>query len=250
MKAQPVRRLIPSASRPWRCFRYAYPLMSGLRRAIAIFGLAIAFPADAVQIYKDTNGVAYINGLTTGQFVQIAYGGVPNTIHVKPLGTCNFVKLPYKNFYPWNNVKVFLSGASSPAVAFRGSNLNAADISTKGTNLCSGTGRNISLNWSDLGSGVYGLKNGLTNGNSTAVYLVGLPSSSLYDAQDGLPALRRQKANTCGFVKMSDTARWPAAKLQTFYYYLGSNPSSSYDQASLPVQAPELCRNGILYRPS
>ncbi len=223
-----------------------------VRSAIAILGVAIALPAQAAPVvYQDSKGVVYISGLTTGQFVQIAYGGLLNTISVKPSGTCNVVKLAYKSyFYPWNTVKVFASGGSSPLVTFVGSTLNAVDVTAKGANLCTGTGRNTSLNWKDLGGGIYGVKNGLTNGTHNAVYLVGLPSSSLYEAQDGLPALRRRSANTCGFIKLTDTTKWPAAKLQTFYFYLDSNPSSSYDQSSLPVKSPELCFRGVLYIPS
>ncbi len=74
--------------------------------------------------------------------------------------------------------------------------------------------------------------------------------SSSCDAQDITPALRRYKANSCGFVKLTDTPTWPTSKLGSFYYYLGSNPSSTYDQGSLPVQPPELCRSGMLYKPS
>jgi len=220
--------------------------------AIAGFASAIALPASADQLYKDPSGAVYISGLLNGQFVQIAYGSLPNTIRPKPQGTCNFVKLPYKNFYPWGNVKVFLSGGTTPVLSFKGSQLNAADIkaTSKTNNLCSGTGRNTNLDWSDLGGGVYGLKNGATQGNSTAVYLVGLPTSNSYDAQDITPALRRHKANSCGFIKLTDTPQWPTSKLGSFYYYLGSNPSSTYDQSSLPVQPPELCRNGLLYKPS
>ncbi|MBV8885405.1 MAG: hypothetical protein JO235_15620 [Chroococcidiopsidaceae cyanobacterium CP_BM_RX_35] len=220
--------------------------------AIAFFGIVIALPANADQLYKDPSGAVYISGLQNGQFVQIAYGSLPNTIHPKPQGTCNFLKLPYKNFYPWGNVKVFLPGSSSPIVSFKGSNLKAADVkgTSKTSNLCSGTSRNTSLNWTDLGGGIYGLKNGATQGNSTSVYLIGLPTSASYDAQDITPALRRHKANSCGFIKLTDTPQWPTSKLGTFYYYLGSDPSATYNQSLLSVQAPELCYRGLLYRPN
>jgi len=220
--------------------------------AIAILGLAIALPANAdVQIYKDDTGAPYISGLQNGQFVQIAYGNLRETIHVKPQGTCNFVKLPYKNFYPWSNVDIFLSGQQTPTLSFDGSNLNAGDIRGRATNLCSGTGRNTTLPWTDLGNGAYGIKNGLVQGNSTAAYIFGLPTAALYDAKDINPALRKHKVNACGFIKLTDTVTWPTAKLGSFYYYLGPNPSnSSYTLDTLPVKSPELCYRGMLYKPT
>lgn len=219
---------------------------------ITLLGLAITFPAAAdVQVYKDPNGGVYISGLQNGQFVQIAYGDLRETIHVKPQGKCKFIKLPYKNFYPWGNVDIFLAGGQAPILSFDGSNLNASDIRGSGTNLCSGTARNTALPWTDLGGGAYGIKNGLVQGNATAAYIFGLPNAELYDAKDINPALRKHKVNGCGFIKLTDTAKWPTAKLGSFYYYLGPNPSNdSYSVSNLPVKAPEICHQGMLYKPA
>jgi hypothetical protein len=220
--------------------------------AIAVLSAAIALPAHAeVQVYKDSSGAVYISGLQPSEFVKIAYGGLSQKIQVRPSGTCNYLKIPYKasepGFYPWNGVSIYPSESSSAALTFTGNNLTTVDIA--GKSLCDGTGRNTSLNWTTLSGGAYGLK----DDNFTAVYIVGLPYK-LYDAKDGLPAIRRQKANSCGILKISNTPAWPASKLETFYFYansyLGGEASGDYNPATLPEQNPEFCRNGILYRPS
>lgn len=220
--------------------------------AIACFLGAIALPASAaVEIYKDSNGAVYISGLEPSEFVKVAYGGAENKIQVRPTGTCNYLKIPYKasepGFYPWNGVSLYPSGSSSAALSFTGNNLTTVDIA--GKSLCDDTGRNTSLNWKALSGGAYGFK----DAGFKAVYIVGLPYKQ-YDAKDGSAAIRRQKANTCGILKISDTSTWPTAKLGTFYFYAssygGGNPSGDYDPATLPVQAPHLCRNGVLYSPA
>lgn len=220
--------------------------------AIACFLGAIALPANAaIDIYKDSKGAVYISGLQPSEFVKVAYGGLQNKIQVKPIGTCNYLKIPYKasepGFYPWNAVSLYPSGSSSAALTFTGNNLQTVDVA--GKSLCNDSGRNPSLNWTPLSGGAYGFK----DASFKAVYIVGLPYK-VYDAKDGLAAIRRQRANSCGILKISDTETWPAAKLETFYFYansyLSGDPSGDYDPASLPVQSPHLCRNGVLYSPA
>lgn len=222
-----------------------------LASAIAVLSGAIALPAHGIEVYKDLSNAVYISGLTPNEFVKIAYGGLLNKVQVRPSGTCNYLKIPYKasepGFYPWDGVSVYPSGSQSAAVTFTGGNLQTVDIA--GKSLCDATGRNTSLNWTTLSGGAYGLK----DANFTAVYIVGLPYK-VYDAKDGLPAIRRQKANSCGILKISDTLTWPASKLESFYFYAASyqsgNPSLDYEPATLSVQSPHLCRNGILYVPA
>lgn len=223
-----------------------------LSTAIAFLVGAIALPANAaVEVYKDSAGAVYISGLQPSEFVKLAYGGIQNKIQVRPIGTCNYLKIPYKasepGFYPWYGVDLYPTGGASSALSFTGNNLQTVNIA--GKSLCDKTGRNTSLNWTALSGGAYGLK----DSNFKAVYIVGLPYK-LYDAKDGMPAIRRQKANSCGILKVSDTRTWPAAKLGTFYFYAnsygGGNPSNDIDPATLPVQAPHLCRNGVLYSPA
>lgn len=220
--------------------------------AIAVLSAAIALPAHAaVEIYKDSSGAVYISGLQPSEFVKVAYGGLSQKIQVRPSGACNYIKIPYKasepGFYPWNGVSVYPSGSSSAALSFTGNNLATVDIA--GKSLCSDTGRNTSLSWTTLTGGAYGLK----DANFSAVYIVGLPYK-LYEAKDGLPAIRRQRANSCGILKISDTPTWPASELETFYFYansyLGGNASGDYEPAALPVQSPHLCRGGVLYVPA
>ncbi len=222
-----------------------------LSTAIALLSAAIALPASAIEVYKDSSGAVYISGLQPSEFVKIAYGGLSQKINVRPTGTCNYLKLPYKasepGFYPWNGVNVYPSGQATSVLTFTGNDLNQVDI--VGQQLCANTERNTSLAWTALSGGAYGIR----DADNQAVYIFGLPYKS-YEAKDGLPAIRRQRANTCGFVRISDTAAWPAAQLQTFYFYAnsynGGTPSSDYAPATLPVQPAHLCRNGVLYSPA
>jgi len=224
-------------------------------RAIAIVApIAIAFSsfaAMAADVYKDVNGSVYISGLGKGETLKVAYQNIPNKITVKTSGTCSLLKLHYRSsghaFYPWLGVNVYNSGAQTPLLSFTGKNLPMNNLT--GVQLCSGASRNPSLKWAALSNGVYGLK-GLKDGEGReSVYLVGLPSNS-YDATDSQPALRLLRANTCGYVKLSDTNRWSVASLGSFYFQVGENdPTDSYDLNSLPVKNPDFCKNGQLYTP-
>jgi len=219
--------------------------------AIAFFIGAISLPTYALDVYKDLSGSVYISGLQPNELVKVAYGGLSQKIQVRPTGTCNFLRIPYKasepGFYPWNGVSLYETGSSSAALSFTGNNLATVDIA--GKVLCNGIGRNTSLNWTTLSGGAYGLK----DASFKAVYIVGLPYK-LYDAKDGLPAIRRQKANSCGILKISHTQTWPVDKLETFYFYAnsynGGDPSGDYSSGSLPMQNPHLCRKGVLYSPA
>lgn len=222
-----------------------------LSYAIAFSLGAIALPVNAaVQVYKDSTGSVYISGLGKDEFVKIAYGGIQNKIQVKPSGTCNFLKVPYKasepGFYPWDSVSLSPVGEQSSVLSFTGNDLQTVDI--VGKSLCDGSKPNINLSWTTLTGGAYGLK----DANFKAVYIVGLPYK-VYEAKDGAVAIRRQKANSCGILKVSDTPTWPVSKLETFYFYAnsqGRDASGDYAPASLPVKNPEFCRNGVLYKPS
>ncbi len=225
-------------------------------RAIAVVApIAIAFsnilPVDAADVYKDANGSVYISGMTKGAVLKVAYQNVPNKITVKTSGTCGLLKLHYRSsghtFYPWLGVNVYNSGSSSPLLSFTGKNLPMNNLT--GMQLCSATNRNPSLKWTALPNGVYGLK-GLKDGEGReSVYLVGLPANS-YDATDSQPAMRLLRANTCGYVKLSDTNKWAMANLGSFYFQVDDdNPTDSYDLNSLPVKNPDFCKNGQLYTP-
>lgn len=220
--------------------------------AIALLSAAIALPTSAaVEVYKDSTGAVYISGLQPSEFVKVAYGGLSQKINVRPTGTCNYLKISYKasepGFYPWNGVNLYSAETESVALSFTGNDLQQVDI--VGKSLCTETTRNTSLSWTTLSGGAYGIR----DADNKAVYIVGLVYK-LYQARDGLPAIRRQKANSCGILKISDTQTWPTSKLETFYFYassyLSGDPSGDYDSATLPVQAPHLCRNGILYTPA
>lgn len=218
--------------------------------AIAFFLGAVSLPTYAVEVYKDSNDAVYISGLQPSEFVKVAYGGLENKIQVQPTGTCNYLKIPYRasepGFYPWNGVSLYPAGSSATTLSFTGSNLRTVDLA--GKSLCNSTERNASLNWTTLSGGAYGLK----DANFKAVYIVGLPYKQ-YEAKDGNSAIRRQKANSCGILKVSNTQTWPTSKLETFYFYANSyqsgDPSAEYNLTSLPVQSPHLCRNGVLYSP-
>jgi len=55
---------------------------------------------------------------------------------------------------------------------------------------------------------------------------------------------RKLKANSCGFISLTPSDRWP---LNSFYFYTSStDPSASYSLSSLPEQPALLCRNGVL----
>lgn len=222
-----------------------------LLAAIAVVSAAIALPANAEpQVYKDSNNGVYISGLVPKEIVKIAYGGRGQKIQVRPSGTCNVLIIPYKasepGFYPWNQVDLYPSGTESIALSFSGVDLASVDL--KGKSLCAGAVRSTSFSWTALNSGAYGIR----EINSKAVYIVGLPYK-LYEARDGLPAIRLQKANTCGFIKVSNTKTWPSNQLQTFYFYAnsynGGYASGDYDSSVLPVQSAHLCRKGVLYSP-
>jgi len=114
------------------------------------------------------------------------------------------LKIPYKasepGFYPWNEVSLYPAGDATPALTFTGNDLTTVSIA--GKSLCDGTGKNESLSWDSLGNGVYGLKDAAFS----AVYIVRLPYK-VYEAKDGMPGIRLQKANSCGILKLLDTAR-------------------------------------------
>ena len=222
-----------------------------LPAAIAVVSAAIALPAHAEpQVYKDSDGGVYISGLVPKEVVKIAYGGRGQKIQVRPSGTCNVLKIPYKasepGFYPWNQVDLYAAGTEDVVLSFSGANLASVDL--VGKSLCAGTVRSTSFSWTALSGGAYGIR----EINNKAVYIVGLPYK-LYEARDGLPAIRLQKANTCGFIKVSNTKTWPIAELNTFYFYAnsynGGEASGDYDPSALPIQNAHLCRKGVLYSP-
>ena len=180
--------------------RYLLKSKSTTPLILAVVSAAIALPAHAEpQVYKDSDGGVYISGLVPKEVVKIAYGGRGQKIQVRPSGTCNVLKIPYKasepGFYPWNQVDLYAAGTEDVVLSFSGANLASVDL--VGKSLCAGTVRSTSFSWTALSGGAYGIR----EINNKAVYIVGLPYK-LYEARDGLPAIRLQKANTTTVAKL------------------------------------------------
>ncbi len=229
---------------------------------LTLLGIFSSFPALAVEAYKTQNGVE-ISGLAPSDLAKVYYGEITKSLNIATSGTCNYITLRSqsgKNFYPMNTsvtTKIFDADGTtvkfSYSAGFGGGNLPTTYTPISPTQLCSGTGRNLSLPWQTLGANFL-IK--AIEGQSPVfhIFIPGLNKGS-YKVDSGNPALRLVNSNNCGIAKINDTTAWPINKLGSFYVQIpdseGVPTNVSWNYLTLPTKVNNnLCRNGVLYVPA
>jgi hypothetical protein len=221
---------------------------SGLS-AIAFCIGAIAFsilPASADEPFKE-NGKVYIGGFVPGETVTVIYENLSfaKDFRADPCGTIRLKsKWPSFHFYSTVNIN---------GVPINVNNLNPLEYWTgnpaqfvRNRYSCS-NGVIKDDGWRNRWKFFGGLKAVSSSVDSKEMWITGLGYSVVKVTTDAAPP-RRLKANSCGFITLSSSDRWP---LTSFYFYTANtDPSSSYSLSSLPEQPALLCRQGVFYRPA
>lgn len=218
--------------------------------AIALCFGAIAFsnlPASADEPFKE-NGKVYIGGFVPGEAVSVIYENLnfAKDFRADPCGTIR-LKARWPTFHFYSTVEV-------NGVAINVNNLNPLEYWTgtpaqfvKRRYSCSNgiiKDSEWSNRWKPLGGGLRAVSASVDTKEMLVTGLGYTVAKVTTDSQ--LP--RTLKANSCGFVTLASSDRWP---LDSFYFYTASTePSASYSLSSLPEQPALLCRNGVFYKPA
>lgn len=217
--------------------------------AIALCSGAIAFlnPAAADEPFKE-NGRVYVGGFVPGETVTTVYESLKFSKDFRA-DTCETIRLKAKwpTFHFYSTISVNGNSVNidslSPLQYWTG---NPARFVKNQYSCTNGVIKDAgwSNRWTNMGGGLKAVR---VAEDTKDMYVTGLGYTVAKVTTDAAPG-RRLKANTCGFISLTPSDRWP---LTSFYFYTtNTDPSSSYSLSSLPEQPALLCRKGIFYRPA
>ncbi len=202
-----------------------------LSKLIALMGgvLISPFPALAFDVVKDELGNVYISGFSPNKISKIVYGGFPQEKVFSP-NSCGVVAVKSSKKFP------------AIALSFNGTSLNWNSLPEIGSvPVCKNGLPNPDVPWGSLNAVRISASD-----LSTTTYI---KSSTPLTVRNNNFEERTVKANSCGIINVKSSDKWPSAKLGTFYFYDGSNPSDDFAFGSLPVAPKPVCYKGLLYRP-
>lgn len=198
--------------------------MKTVRRTLALLGLgaiaATAFaPAAMADVFKDSTGAVYITGRTPTSKIQVTYNDVPRSRSVSANG-CGLLVVRPSTSLP-----------ISATIRVNSTDITVASLTTETIPRCTGSTLEVPRTTNfKAGDG--------------SVVIVGLTPNTAYSVgYNGVGSVRNATANACGFSKLSSNSRYPS----TGTIAIGS---TSYNLATVPTQAPPLCRSGVLYTPA
>ncbi|HEY9909731.1 MAG TPA: hypothetical protein V6D18_19230 [Thermosynechococcaceae cyanobacterium] len=243
--------------------------------AFVAFLLGCPAPAAAIEFYRDTRDNLYFEGLRPGEFIHMTYidSKTPSKYvwsYKDPKKTCSvhhiFRSNTKLNFF--TQIRIYTE--PTPIDFDPSPSISAPDNS----NPCNGASINTALPWVTIAPGVQAVaiaettrfsfcrsKLGCTPSQriwltTDSVYVSGL-SAPAYKVSDERDRARFGVADACGFMKLANTAKWPARSTDRIDlvsrkfgtdYGVFSRAGARGAKTRAVNQIP-LCRDGVIYRP-
>jgi hypothetical protein len=184
--------------------------------AVAAAGILLSAGSALANPFRDSDGNIHIQNLTAQQSTQLSYGTLTRRV------TANYCGLLI--------VPVPTGGSMPASISVGGTAITTGTLPVQTVPRCVDNvlAETRAANFRDV------------NGR---VIVVGRTAGVGYDVTyTGTPTTRNLRANACGFVRISNTLTNPAPTSFTYN-------STAYTTASLPLQTPSRCYDGVRFAP-